>query len=1217
MTCFSHRTMSRAKGAGCALLAGGLLPLALVLAQTPAATQVPDLAQLPLRNLAQVPVKPNLMVTLDDSASMGLQYLPDGKSAVVGTWTIDVPAAGRGMAFHPLDALTSNMSNAEGLLPSDPQTPYWQQRAMRSPDVNPLYYNPEVRYRPWLRADGTRYPQADITQAAVNPNYPTGDPARPPNDPAVPDSNRIDLTQSLSAYSGKWCIHTMADCTQISARAYTPGLYYRLQRDAQGFRDPKQAVNYVEFDVNAKDGPMRGPGRMDCAGAQCTQAEEQQNFANWFVYYRSRLYLARAALGEALLSQGNRVRVGYGRLGARLVGEPVDGQGSYRMIVSGVRDWDLAQKRQFADWLYQAPTFGGTPLVRATKEVGAYYERSDSPGPWGKTPGMPSTEVQASCRRAYQLMITDGKWSEPAPKPGTVNIDSTPGPVVVLENGATWQYRPTRPYMGEGIDFLSDAALSYWYRDLRPDLPNKVLPRTDNEATWQSMSTYIVGLGVQGLLDPATDLPALTAGTKSWGGDHIDDLWHAALNSRGAYFSAFDTEALRKSLRDSFASITRQDQSQAGVVAASADAGAGNRRYSSVYRSGDWSGDLLAAPLGGGNADATGAWSAERALPRWDQRRIFIWDDGLASPAAVPFVPGSLSTSLQSAIAAEDVPAVVNFLRGDRSREGDIGWRVRGGLLGDFINSTPVVAGDAADPELATWPDADKSYARYLDQVKKNRPRVVYAGSNDGMLHAFRDAPGTDGSPAGREIFAYIPRAVANDLKRLRDPDYALFTDRHRYFVDGPLRLADVQAPPPGGGPTTWRNYLLGSTGAGPSAVFALDVTAPSALGSLTPRWELRGATETRLGHVLAPLATGLLPNGKWVAMFGNGFGSTFDANNPQAHLFVIELGSGIVHTLALPAAAQSNGLGGVALRKNGQGQVVGAYAGDLAGRLWRFDYSENDAAFFRIGLGGQPLFQAPAGQAIMQAPWLQSTGQGFRLAFGTGRLITDEDAKDRAVQAVYVVEDREGESLSRPLLPEQLEVRVLSALPQKDAPTATTYYQVSNPAIDWTRKRGWSLNLTGPDIPQGLRVLQPLQSVTQGSDLLLVAAEAPAVAGDPCDVAQGAGVNLLLKAAGGPASTRPILDTNGDGVVNSSDLALAVGYRTMADGADAILLGGSSSGTGAGGSPASGTTGGGATSTCSKQLQLVGSAGSQAGCMPGDGVLKARVWRRILQPPF
>ena len=83
MTRFSRRILSRAQCVSWALRVGVLLPLAVTLAQTPAASQVPAPAQLPLRNLAQPPVKPNLMVMLDDSSSMGQQALLQGGSAKV------------------------------------------------------------------------------------------------------------------------------------------------------------------------------------------------------------------------------------------------------------------------------------------------------------------------------------------------------------------------------------------------------------------------------------------------------------------------------------------------------------------------------------------------------------------------------------------------------------------------------------------------------------------------------------------------------------------------------------------------------------------------------------------------------------------------------------------------------------------------------------------------------------------------------------------------------------------------------------------------------------------------------------------------------------------------------------------------------------------------------------------------------------------------------
>jgi hypothetical protein len=169
---FSHWFLSWAKGTsgaqrvgvllplafGLLPLAVGLLPVVIALAQTPAASQVPAPAQLPLRNLAQPPVKPNLMVMLDDSSSMGQQSLFEGGSAKVGSWTVTLPSTGRMGALHPSDVAVTNMTFSVGLVPSDRQPLSWQQRAMRSPDVNSLYYNPETRYRPTHRLISPRPP---------------------------------------------------------------------------------------------------------------------------------------------------------------------------------------------------------------------------------------------------------------------------------------------------------------------------------------------------------------------------------------------------------------------------------------------------------------------------------------------------------------------------------------------------------------------------------------------------------------------------------------------------------------------------------------------------------------------------------------------------------------------------------------------------------------------------------------------------------------------------------------------------------------------------------------------------------------------------------------------------------------------------------------------------------------------------------------------------
>ena len=80
----------------------------------------------------------------------------------------------------------------------------------------------------------------------------------------------------------------------------------------------------------------------------------------------------------------------------------------------------------------------------------------------------------------------------------------------------------------------------YWNRDLRPELENKVKTDPGDPAFWQHMVNFTVGLGVNGTLRFPEDLADLQSGVKRWPdsvpGDTptaIDDLWHAAINSRG------------------------------------------------------------------------------------------------------------------------------------------------------------------------------------------------------------------------------------------------------------------------------------------------------------------------------------------------------------------------------------------------------------------------------------------------------------------------------------------------------------------------------------------------------------------------------------------------------------------------------------------------------------------------------------------------------------
>lgn len=123
--------------------------------------------------------------------------------------------------------------------------------------------------------------------------------------------------------------------------------------------------------------------------------------------------------------------------------------------------------------------------------------------------------------------------------------------------------------------------------------------------------------------------------------------------------------------------------------------------------------------------------------------------------------------------------------------------------LGDFINSTPTMA--AAPAEGFDLLYRDNSYSLFRDQYH-NRRNVLYAGANDGMLHAFNagffdpdnvrftttglkfDGSAATAHPLGSELWAYVPMNLQPHLKWLKDPEYS-----HVYYVDGKPRIFDAK----------------------------------------------------------------------------------------------------------------------------------------------------------------------------------------------------------------------------------------------------------------------------------------------------------------------------------------------------------------------------------------------------------------------------------------
>lgn len=469
-------------------------------------------------------------------------------------------------------------------------------------------------------------------------------------------------------------------------------------------------------------------------------------------------------------------------------------------------------------------------------------------------------------------------------------------------------------------------------------------------------------------------------------------------------------------------------------------------------RPANWSGIFTRSALG---VDASGA--PQISAPLWDAaalldalpdaagaRRIYTSRLEQGARVTVPLAWDELSAAQRTALNRPPPPARavsdgrgqqrLAWLRGDRSQEDGL-FRRRASILGDAVNSVPVYAGP---PAPGGGGGASDSYRAYHDSNQSRRP-VVYLGANDGMLHAFDAA-------SGAEVFAYVPEALFPVLNRLPDRSYA-----HRAYVDGPASAADAQLA------GVWRTVLVSAMGAGAQGVFALDVTSPSTFpqggGAL---WEFTDRDDAAMGNVTAlpQIARLRLRSGtddyRHFALVASGYnnhagdGNADAANSSALFLLALDKPAGEAwrlnrnyYRLQTPAGepGRANALGAPALVVDGSGALRFAYAGDLQGNLWRFNFS--GSAPWR-GAAEGPVFVARDGRGARQP----ITGQpraviapdgGYLILFGTGRLLdaSDRDPGRYAQQSFYAVLDGSpGRPPGAPPARNDLSERTLDGLP-------------------------------------------------------------------------------------------------------------------------------------------------------------------------------------------
>ncbi len=689
--------------------------------------------------------------------------------------------------------------------------------------------------------------------------------------------------------------------------------------------------------------------RNDCTGT-CTYAQEMENYANWWAYYHTRMQAMKSSVSRAFKSIDSRYRVGF-----TTINSTSTAAGDSLVPIA---TFELTQKNTWYNKLFITNPSSSTPLRTGLSRVGQIFAHKY---------GAAADPMQYSCQQNFAILSTDGYWNGSTGKAldGATDIGNLDAAATTLlpyrEGNATSNtladvakyYYDTdlrTPTLGNCTGAIAGEPIcSTFTAPLTDDPYNNVFVSSTDSNTKQHMVTFTMGLGIDGTLNYTSDYADATSGdyynlknglgtpTVVWPdpiasttGARIDDLWHAAVNGRGVYFSAKKPNDIIDGFSAALAAISGKTGAGAAAATSTLNPVAGdNYAYVASYTTNKWIGNLEGRLINttNGVVSEAAAWCVEDVVagacaapgaivldtsggskvyncvngasvvempiacpgkmaafvaPSTDTRKI--WTKGPSSTTLNNFKisGGDLSaTNFNSAklinltqwptlTGAQKADAVgdtlVNYLRGQTDHE-DIASNVVGTVDNRLFRPREATLGDAVESQPAY---VAKPTFSYLD-TGYSTFKSDYAGRAGTVYMGANDG------------MLHAFNAINDPLEGGKErwayvPSMVIpnmwqladsnYSTNHAFFANGSPVVSDVTI----GG--VWKTILVAGLNGGGRGYYALDITDPSAPKLL---WEFTPTEDPDLGFTFGKPVITKKDDGTWVVLVTSGYNNIPD----------------------------------------------------------------------------------------------------------------------------------------------------------------------------------------------------------------------------------------------------------------------------------------------------------------------------------------------------